>query len=147
MRVPREVERLVKEGEALSADDANALERGLEERPEDVDARVRLLAYYGERAREAARAGTPEERFARRAASVARGDWLTLDPDRARHVHWLAANAPRAPVHDLCHVRMGEPVYAELSSIWRRHAAADPPDATLLAHAIAFFWTANEYLR
>jgi len=39
---------------------------------------------------------------------------------------------------------MGEPVYADLSSIWRRHAAADPPDATLLAHAIAFFWGPND---
>ncbi len=145
MRVPREVERLFKEGESLSADDAEALERGVEQRSDDVDARVRLLAYHRARAREAARAGTPEERFARTAASVARGGWGSpLEPDQARHALWLAANAPLAPVHHLCHFTMGEPVYAELSSIWRRHAAADPPDSTLLAHAIAFFWGPND---
>ena len=46
MRVPREVEKLVEEGASLSADGAAGLERSLEARPDDLDARARLLGYY-----------------------------------------------------------------------------------------------------
>ena len=145
MRVPREVERLVKQGEALSADDAAALERGLEQRPDDVDARVRLLGYHKARSRERYAAATTEERLALGRTPLMGGPG-SLHDSCAPHALWLAANAPRAPAaaHPLVHFHMTEPVYAELSAIWRGHAAADPPDATLLAHAIAFFWTANE---
>jgi len=138
MRMPREVERLVKEGAALSADEAAALEGGLEQQPHDLEARARLLGYYGAQRAKAFK-GDIGHRLAIWPATP-------TDDDRARHARWLAENAPHAPlaVHDLVHFSMVEPAYADLSSIWRRHAAADPPDATLLAHAIAFFGWENE---
>jgi hypothetical protein len=141
MRVPRELERLIENGASLSAADADMLERNLEQRADDLDARARLLGYYQ---------GLERERFA--VASMGEKVALLRDgasrhPARARHALWLAAHAPRAPLagHDLVHFRMSDAIYAELSGIWRRHAAADPPDATLLAHAIAFFWTENPF--
>jgi hypothetical protein len=39
---------------------------------------------------------------------------------------------------------MRDSAYAELSQIWRRHAATEPFDPTLLAHAVSFFWNENE---
>jgi hypothetical protein len=139
MRIPREVDQLLEEGASLSAEAAEALERGLAERPDDVDAHVRLLGYHRERRREAFGKATLGAQI-----SLMR-DGSPHDVGRAQHAIWLAANAPRAPVlaHGPVHFRMGEPAYAELSAIWRRHAAAEPPDATVLAHAIAFFWWEN----
>jgi hypothetical protein len=139
MRIPRRVEQLLKEGSSLSAEAAEALERGLAERPDDVDARTRLIGYYEERRRTAYRQAALGEQV-----SLMR-DGSPDDANRGRHALWLAANAPGAPVmgHAPVHFRMIDPAYAELSAVWRRHAAAEPPDATVLAHAIAFFWWEN----
>jgi hypothetical protein len=145
MRVPPEVEELIEEGAALSAEGAAALERGLEGRPGDLDARARLLGYYGARDREAYAAATMEERLALGRRSLL-GEMSPHQEARARHALWLAAHAPRAPLvaHPMFHFSTIDPAYGELSAIWRQHIAAGPPDATLLAHAIGFFWHANE---
>ena len=45
-RLGEGVDRLVKEGHALAASDAEELERRLEQQPNDLDARARLLGYY-----------------------------------------------------------------------------------------------------
>lgn len=139
------VEKMVTEGAALSAGDAAALERALEQRPDDLDARARLLGFHRARARDQYNEATPAERMRHVRESFLNGTSVESQA-RAHHALWLAQNAPRAPLaaHRLVHFHMAEPAYAELSSIWRRHAAAEPPDATLLAHAIAFFWSENE---
>jgi hypothetical protein len=145
MGTPREVDQRVREGAGLSAADAEALERALEHRPDDLDARAGLLGYYQARTAEAHQSGDPAERFARMWASLM-GQVSPQEEAWARHALWLAANAPGTPLaaHRFCQFGMRDPAYAELSSAWRRHAAADPPDATLLAHAIGFFWWPNE---
>jgi hypothetical protein len=145
MRVPPEVEHLVKEGASLSADGAEAMERVLDARPDDVEARARLLGHYQARARERYESSTPAERFAQANVLISEGG--PHHEARARHAAWLAANAPRVPLaaHDLCHFSRPSRAYVELSAIWRRNAEADPSDATVLAHAIAFFWEANEF--
>ena len=45
----KDVDRLVKEGQALTASDAETLERRLGEQTTDLDARARLLGYYAKR--------------------------------------------------------------------------------------------------
>jgi hypothetical protein len=143
VRVAREVERLIDEGAALSADDAQALERRLEQKPDDLDARARLIGYQQARARKAYD-GLTLRQLVRRAILNERDDCFL--EARAQHALWLAVNAPRAPLaaHPLLGFNMIECPYAELSAIWRGHASAEPPDATLLAHAISFFWLSNE---
>jgi hypothetical protein len=140
MRVPPEIQTLLKEGASLSANEAEALERSLEQRPDDIVARARLLGYYDARGKDVFRATTMKgtivfqpENTSRRAVLVA-------------HAVWLATNAPRAPfaAHRLLQFPASAPVYAELSSIWRRQIATDPPDSTVFANAIAFFWSSNE---
>jgi hypothetical protein len=145
VRVPPEIEQLMKEGASLSVDDAAALERILDLRPQDLDTRARLLGYERARAWAAHAATTPEEKLAQ-GMDVFFSRVSDLEKIRARHALWLAENAPRAPLaaHPLCHFQMTKSPYAELSSIWRRHVAAEPADPTLLAHAISFFWDANE---
>jgi hypothetical protein len=145
VRVPREVERLIDEGAALTADEARAFERRLEERPDDLEARARLVGYDQARARKAHAGVTLGELVRRTILDVDDRDEPPPEP-RARHALWLAAHAPRAPlvVHQFLSANTMSAAYPELSAIWRGHAAAEPPEATLLAHAIAFFWRANE---
>ena len=143
MRLPPEVERLFDEGAGLSGDEAQALGHHLEQRPDDLDARARLLGYHKAQLRKASEGLTLRQMIAR-AIGDDRDDSHT--EARARHALWLAANAPLAPLaaHPLLRLEVLEPQYDELSAIWRRHAASEPPDPTLLAHAIAFFWLSNE---
>jgi hypothetical protein len=142
MRVPREVERLIAEGASLSGDDAQALERRLEQKPDDLEARARLLGYHRERWRKV-RQGETLRQMLERFHEERDDSFLEF---RTRNALWLAANAPRAPLaaHPHLHLHVSDDAYAEASAIWRRHASAEPPDATLLAHAIAFFWQPNE---
>lgn len=140
MRAPREVETLLHEGATLSAADADVLERGLEERPDDLEARARLLGFYEARRKEAFKAATMQGKI-----SLMRGNTSQREA-LARHAVWLAANAPRTPLaaHPLLHFSTHESAYVELSSIWRRHVGASPPDSTVFANAIAFFWLPND---
>jgi hypothetical protein len=143
VQVAREVERLIDEGASLSADDAQALERHLEQRPDDLGARARLLGYQQAQARKVYEGMTIRQRV--EYAIRTERDNSFLDA-RARHALWLAVNAPRTPLaaHPILHLHVTEARYVELSAIWRGHVSAEPPDATLLAHAISFFWLSNE---
>src|SRR5262245_26279022 len=58
MRWAPEVESRLNDGASLSEADAQRLERGLEQQPNDVDARVLLVGYYEARGKEAFRAIT-----------------------------------------------------------------------------------------
>jgi hypothetical protein len=140
MRVPREIDELLKEGTSLSAHEAEALERDLEQRPDDLAARGRLLGYYQACRKDASKATTMQGKISFMRGTTSEREAL------ARHAVWLAANAPRAPLasHPLVQFSTHESVYAELSSIWRRQLAADPPDPTVFANAIAFFWWPND---
>jgi hypothetical protein len=133
---------LLKEGAALSAGEAEELEGRVAAQPDDLDSRARLIGYY--RAR---RAGVKPNILD--AARLIRRGRQGPDVDaQMRHVLWVAANAPRAPLagHRAAHVGRFHVAYAEAAAIWRGHADAEPPDATLLAHAIAFFRYENDFL-
>jgi hypothetical protein len=143
VRLPVEIKTLLQEGASLPAADAEALERGLEQRPDDFTARARLVGYYEARTRAAL--GTT---FRTR-----RGLALTLMPEDifrhealARHALWLAAHAPRSALaaHPLLQFSMNDPAYAELSSTWRRQVGTAAADSTVFANAITFFWWSNE---
>jgi hypothetical protein len=138
--VPQELGRLLREGASLSEDDAEALERDVEQRPDNIDTRARLLGYYEARGREMFEATTMQGKISWRPANTSVREAV------ARHALWLAANAPRAPLaaHPLLQFSTKDAVYSELSSIWRRQVACDPPDPTVYANAIAFFWWPNE---
>jgi hypothetical protein len=144
MHVPRDVERLIDEGASLSADDARALERGLEQKPDDLDARARLLGYHHARWREVHEGATHRQLIERFEEEGEERDDSFLEV-RARYALWLATNAPRAPLatHPFLRLHTMEAPYSEVATIWRRHASADPPDATLLGNAIAFFSGSN----
>jgi hypothetical protein len=143
VRLPREVARLIDEGASLSADDAKALELGLEQKPDDLDARARLLGWHQARWREIHEGETLRQLIKGALAEPRDDSFLEF---RQRQALWLATNAPRAPLaaHPLLRLHVTEGAYDEVAAIWRRHASAEPPDPTLLAHAIAFLWHAND---
>jgi len=87
VQVAREVERLIDEGASLSADDAQALERHLEQRPDDLGARARLLGYQQAQARKVYEGMTIRQRV--EYAIRTERDNSFLDA-RARHALWLA---------------------------------------------------------
>jgi hypothetical protein len=136
--VDRHVDRLVKEGHALAAPDAEALERRLEQEPYDLDARARLLGYYGHRCQ--------QERLAAplNAKNVDSG---SLPPCAAkfRHALWLFAHAPDAPLaaHPLTLIPRSNRAYYEAAQLWQQHVAGDAVNATLLDHALRFFEREN----
>jgi hypothetical protein len=127
-------------GAALSAEDVAGLERALEDTPGDLDARARLVGYYHARGAEEA-AAAPLGQIV-----TTRGGQLPSSMSREKHVLWLAEHAPRAPlaVHGAAHLGRQQGAYYEAAAIWRRHGESNPPDATLLAHAIAFFRFDND---
>jgi hypothetical protein len=138
--VDREVAELVAAGALLSEAEAEALERLVEARPGDLEARARLLGYHAAKRRErfeAAPLGKRLSLFARR---------LAEDTARARHALWVTANAPGAPLagHGLMGFRLQDSAYAEAAALWRKHLEAEPPDPAVWANAITFFRGENE---
>ena len=133
--VDAHVGRLVKEGHALAAPDAEALERRLEQQAGDLDARARLLGYYAHRFQ--------EERKA--AGLFAAAESLPSHAARLRHALWVIAHAPGAPLaaHPVTHIRRGYREYYEAAQLWQQHVAGDAVDATLLDHALRFFEREN----
>jgi len=136
--VDRDVDRLVKEGHALTAPDAEGLERRLEEQATDLDARARLLGYYAKRCEQelAANPGWLQNATAAPPPTCA---------GKFRHVLWVIAHAPGAPLaaHPVTHISRGHHAYYEAARTWQQHAEADPVDATVLDHALRFFERQN----
>jgi hypothetical protein len=140
--IPPEVDGLVTSGASLPAEEAARLERALEDTPEDLDVRARLIGHYHARGAEEF-AAAPIGQMA-----TTWGGQLPSKLAKAAHVLWLAEHAPRAPLarHEAARLGRHETAYYQAAAIWRRHAESGPPDATLIAHAIAFFRFNNDSL-
>jgi hypothetical protein len=122
------VDRLVKEGHALAAPDAEELERTLEQQPDDLDARARLLGYY-------ARCCRHERMTAPR--SLATETPSPTCAARFRHALWVIEHAPGAPLaaHPTTHIPRANRAYYEAAELRQQHVAGNAVDATLLDHA------------
>jgi tetratricopeptide (TPR) repeat protein len=105
-------------GSKLTKEQAAELEKQLEQSPDDVDTRIKLLAFYTGRMSAAARQG------------------------RNRHVSWLIENRPR---HAVCGTVLSTvnqtfeaETYDQGLKLWRRQIETHPDDATLYGHAARF---------
>ena len=123
--VTRTAAKLTMTGRSMSAEQSAALETLLATRPDDVEARTKLLGYYFLRCK--------QDESARKT--------------RVRHVLWLIQNAPRADVLEMPegHFLCGEPeqdAYEEGKRLWLKQTRADGHDATTLGNAASFFVSA-----
>lgn len=127
------VDRLVKEGHALAAPDAEAFERGLEQHPDDLDARARLLGYYARRCRQEKMPSPVNPAIESPCAA------------RFRHALWVIEHAPAAPLaaHPTTLISRANREYYEAAQLWQQHVAGEAVDATLLDHALRFFEREN----
>ena len=106
------------EGMALTSEQARALEAEVEQSPDDLAARTRLIGFY-------------------LLASAASLDAAWLG---SRHVVWLIEHAPEAEVLATpLGVPMNEAWCAEAGVQWRRHIEAQPRNDRLIANAARFF--------
>jgi hypothetical protein len=134
----KDVDRLVKEGHALTAPEAAALERRLEEQATDLDARARLLGYYAKCCKQelGAHPGWLQNPTAAPLPACA---------GRFRHALWVIAQAPGAALaaHPVTHIPRTHQAYFEAARIWQQNVDGDPVNATVLDHALRFFERQN----
>jgi tetratricopeptide (TPR) repeat protein len=107
------------EGRKLTDEDAAALEDAVKRDPNDVAARIKLLAY-----------------------SMTRQDRPEIRKARQAHVLWLIENQPKNPVFrssyaGLNHVTDGD-AYYEAKKLWNKQVEANPNDAVILGNAAGF---------
>lgn len=105
-------------GMTMSARDAEAVERSLQQTPDDLEARAKLLAYYGN-------------------LSVSAG---AVPPQAVDHIRWLIENAPGCELAGTMYAQApGTADAAELLTLWRYAADDHPDDAQVQANAARFF--------
>jgi len=126
---------LLGEGSQLSVDEANALERRLEESPADHDARLKLISFYWERYTEARRAKDDE----RIAAEMQR---------QIPHARYFIENLPghmyTYPARSAMPFRIDDADYSAISDLWREQLDRYPDDADVLWNAAWFFRRLND---
>lgn len=108
---------LTLEGMALSAREAEALEEALRARPDDLEIRARLIAYYV--GLEFASSGGVKE--------------------RAAHVRWLVEHAPGSELAGSTYARLlPDPELPVIEALWRNAVASRPADAATYFNAGRF---------
>jgi hypothetical protein len=120
--------RLARDAAALSRSDAESLEAALNDRPDDLAARARLLGFYF------------------RGAMRLYGHDATIEA-RRRHVLWLIAHHPDSEIADLPEATidraghaLADPAgYEEASSLWLEQARRHETSVPVLRHAAKFF--------
>lgn len=116
----QDVHRTAMAGRNLSDEDVRNLESGLESNPDDVEARTRLLGYYLHRSFR-----STEAREARQ-----------------RHVLWLIANRPDAPVLGLPYAQLDfildGAAFQEGKKAWLSQVDREPANAAILGKAAAY---------
>ena len=122
-----DLHRLLAEGRKLTDDQARELEDAVKQKPDDLDSRVKLLAYF------MTRQSSPDKMKARQA-----------------HVIWLIENQPRSPIFGMGYagldrVRDGE-TYDLAKALWGKHVEANPKDTVILGNAADFLllWRRDE---
>ncbi|MGJ5813349.1 energy transducer TonB [Paludibaculum fermentans] len=119
---------LIKAGAALKQGDAAALEKGLEKKPDDVDARLELIGYYSSRP-----------------AGV---ELQTIRERRAAHVMWLIEKDPKNDTFGYgppaWHIsRKGdslsdEAAFNNAEAAWKKQIQAHPKDHKVKQYAAIF---------
>jgi len=120
--------RLARDAAALSRSDAEGLEALLNDRPDDLTARVKLLGFYF------------------RGAMGLYGHDATIEA-RRRHILWLIAHHPDSEVVDLSEATidraghaLADPAgYAQASALWLEEARRHEASGAVLRHAARFF--------
>jgi len=120
--------RLARDAAALSRSDAEGLEAALNDRPDDLAARAKLLGFYSH------------------GGMRLYGHDTTIEA-RRRHILWLIANHPDSEVVDLSEAtidRAGHALadpsgYAQASALWLEQARRHETSAAVLRHAAKFF--------
>lgn len=117
--------RALEEGAALSDEAATRIEEQLEKKPDQLQKRLQMLAYY------AARASAPDRESVRSA--------------RARHILWLVEVHPKADIFDISSRvyaiypsgdALADPAaFARGRALWLRHIEAAPKDQALKKNA------------
>lgn len=114
------------EGGNLTEEQANALERAVEEKPDDLEARTKLLGYYFRR-----HLSSPEAKAA-----------------RARHILWLVENRPEADILASPFAQLDATLeagaYAKAKTLWLRQAERHANEPAVLGNAAEAFLLQDE---
>jgi len=131
---PASYPKLVRDGTALSQADAEKIEAALNQNPEDMGARVKLLGFY----------------FRGQAMKVYGRD-ATIEA-RRRHILWLIEHHPESEATNLSEAtidRAGHSLadvigYDQASALWMQEARLHKDSAVVLSHASRFFQLSNK---
>jgi len=131
---PASYPKLARDGYALSREDAEKLEAGLKDTPEDIAARVKLLGFYF-----------------RGPAMQALGHDATVEA-RRRHILWLVEHHPESEATELAEATidaagttLADPAgYEQAAARWMDEAQQHQDSAAVLSHAARFFRLSNK---
>jgi len=131
---PASYPKLARDGYTLSQAEAERLEATLNQNPENIAARVKLLGFYF-----------------RGPTMKAYGQDATIQA-RRRHILWLIAHHPESEATDLAEAtidRAGHSLadavgYEQASALWIEQAGSHQDSAAVLSHAARFFQLSNK---
>ena len=113
--------RLILSGRKLTAEEAESLERQLEQNPKDIALRTKLLGYY----------------------CVAEYMSLSEREARQKHILWLVVNSPEAEVLGIpvgtLNAILERDAYSQAKEAWLDHIQRKPADLKLLENSANFF--------
>lgn len=117
----QDARKLVMSTRILTAEEAESLEKQLEQNPKDIALRTRLLGYY----------------------FMAQLRSLSARESRQKHILWLVVNAPESEVLGIpegwLDAIMDRDAYYEAKKTWLDHIQRKPADLKLLEHSANFF--------
>jgi len=131
---PAAYPKLARDGHALSRGDAEGLESLLNNSPDDIAARIKVLGFYF-----------------RGAAMTFLGHDATVEA-RRRHILWLIEHHPESEATDLSEATidpaghsLADPIgYEQASALWIEEARRHQESAAVLSHAAKFFQLSNK---
>jgi hypothetical protein len=117
----QDARRLVMSGRNLTAEEVESLEKHLEQNPEDIALRTKLLGHYFR----------------------AKYRNLSARESRQKHILWLVVNAPESEVLGIPEGRLDgileRDAYYQAKKAWLDHIQRKPADLKLLEHSANFF--------
>jgi hypothetical protein len=117
----QDARRLTMSGRKLKAEEAESLEKQLEQNPKDIALRTKLLGYYF---------GMQYRNLSAREA-------------RQKHLLWLVVNSPESEILGIPEGRLNaileRDAYSQAKKAWLDHIQRKPADLKLLEHSANFF--------
>lgn len=115
-----EVYQLARSGHGMIEEEVEALEAELDEQPDNLDARTRLLGYYFSRQHS-------DHNAAER---------------RQQHILWLIEHRPEAEITSLPYASLDHPMaeaFDDAQRLWQDHVENNPENVAILTNAASFF--------